>query len=118
MRKNLTSELNRRIRIKKVLNFILLIVLPLILFFVVWESYDDSPQRIETVIGVVENRNTVLHNEGHTNYLYVRLTVKKKLIKVMLPKFASAKVGHKVLLNKYTKSSSKKSKYMFLKRIE
>jgi len=90
----------------------------LILFFVVWESYDDSPQQIETVIGVVENRNTILHNEGHTNYLYVRLKGKKKLIKVLLPTVASVKIGHKVLLNKYTKSSSKKSQYMFLKRIK
>ncbi|ACA85445.1 hypothetical protein [Shewanella woodyi] len=118
MRETIKQKLDSELRNKKFKQFIYfffaLVTIAVIVSFIV--------NRAETkgtyVIGHVVNRHTKLHDEGHTNYLIVEVPTENKLVYVRVPTKDIVKVNTKVQLRRMMKTSSGKSRYIFLKYIE
>lgn len=73
------------------------------------------PEQSETVIGLSVNHQALLHDEGHTLYLYVMLEDRGKPVRVKLPQKAGIYIGKKVELNRLYRESSDYEKYVFLR---
>ncbi len=118
MRYNIKQQLDseeRNRKFVKVFYFILpVVVMALIASFVFNRGETES----SFVIGEVVNRHTRLHEEGHTNYLLVKVSTEKELVKVRVPNRGIVKTNTKVQLRRIMAVSSGKSRYVFVKYIE
>ncbi|MBL4832215.1 MAG: hypothetical protein JKY55_20345 [Aliivibrio sp.] len=113
----LDSALRKNDFWKLFLRFLLYIVFPACCFLI-YLTIDPSSIKGSDVIGVSINRSALLHDEGHTNYLYIRVEGIDRVIRVSLPRKVATKVGAKVMLRKLEKPSSKKARYKFLKYVD
>ncbi|GGI89906.1 hypothetical protein GCM10007978_29430 [Shewanella hanedai] len=114
MRTEIKSRLDSELRKNKLVKIILFLVVFPVCCFLIYSLIDPSSIKGSNVIGVSINRHTLLHDEGHTNYLHIRVENDDRIIKVTLPRSVPIKVGVKVMLRKLERSSSRKAKYKFL----
>lgn len=70
------------------------------------------------VTGLSVNKTALLHDEGHTNILFVKLDNTGKVVRVFMPNSISMKLNRRVQLRKLEKKSSTRIRYRFLKYID
>ena len=118
MRPDVKSHLDRELRNNNLVKLLLLLIVFPVCCYLIYSLVDPSSIKGSDVVGVSINRSALLHDEGHTNYLHIRVENEDRIIRVKLPRNVSIKVGVKVLLRKLEKPLYKKAKYKFLKYVE
>lgn len=85
-----------------------------------FDFLDKNPNDIidSNVTGLSVNKTALLHDEGHTNILFVKLDNTGKVVRVFMPNSIAMKLNRRVLLRKLEKKSSTRVRYRFLKYID
>jgi len=94
--------------------FVLFLVICVFIYWLINPSATTS----SIVIGHSVNRTARLHDEGHTNILFIKVPGEPSLIRVNLPNSVAPKINLDIMLSKIEKPSRKRAKYRFIKYIE
>lgn len=114
MNKERNEILEREIlkeRVSKYSPFALIFVFLLV---VVGWYLSNQPDKLETLVGVSTHHQALLHDEGHSLYLYVKLENREKPVRVRLPKNIGISIGAKVRVNRVYGANSSYEKFVFI----
>ena len=70
------------------------------------------------VIGEPVSRYTRQHDEGHTNYLRVKVPTEEKLVVIRVPSTSQVMLNKNIKLSRVKYLASGKSKYVFIEYVE
>ncbi len=118
MRKELKESLEREIWSDRHKRFRTWSVVFLVFVLVGWLLYGLTSDSAKTVFGTVHSYRAVLHDEGHTIYLRVKVPDKENLVNVRLPKYEPIKKDVKVELRRMDTKMFELSKFAFIKYVD
>ncbi len=110
--------LNQQMPLNKWLVRTILLVLFLTTCVFIYWLINPSATTSSIVIGHSVNRTARLHDEGHTNILFIKIPKEPNLIRVNLPNSIAPKINIDIMLSKIEKPSRKRARYRFIKYIE
>ncbi|BDY04473.1 hypothetical protein [Ferrimonas sp. YFM] len=113
MRREAKQTLDREMAIIRWQKYGAVLVVALVLCMGGWSVLGTQPQDAEPLIGVVEGHHVLLHDEGHTRFLLVRVPDRERLIRVVLPQRSPFLAGAKVEVYRNRVADSSRERYLF-----
>lgn len=118
MRKETKQLLDDQMSLNHWLLKIILISAFLTVCFLIYWLIDPGSAKTSQVVGFSINKTAKLHDEGHTNILFMKIANESRTIKIGLPYSVPAKINAKVLMSKIEKPSWTQPRYRFLKYVD